>query len=880
MTACVNKKHTRRVALAISASLVGALSLGAAAPAFAATGIDLLAENASDIANGTVSYKSGESGANFVYNGFEQGLVPSTLTPYASEEVELELCPELAGREAGYYYYYVEIGTGTVADGRVSYVNADGDKVLLTGSNVMDGSEFTMPDKVGNYAVVVGYWDASGWDYVSVAGTFSIVGQSLADATLFQGDDVDDTTFNYTGEKDNLKVDNWIAQLGVAIDGVKVDSGLYNMAIYEDGKSAPMNETTDWMTPGKDYTVLVTGNSGSAYAGQKKEIDFKLQKLDLSAAAIEGQTVTNNVAPTQGYTFAQAVKSINGVTNFDGTFSNTDETVVEFVKNPSGGKVVDNREKGAYTFRITATEDNPYVTGSREFTVLYADAKATFDFGNADIYDSVDGDMYVYEVDLNEDEPSYFDVSEFVITAGTTKLKSDQYTVTVTDEEGRKATVDDLKTAGTWYVKATVNTKVNGVYYAGTCVAKINNYYTVAKNTDVFFAYDGKNVEAGAPATDSYTGEDLSANFAFKVKAGDKELVEGTDYEVTITTTTTDGKTVEVDEVVDAGTYKIQVKGITYKGADEVFTFIVTAMKPASAKVTSGGVVASDGKTYLTYTGSELTPGFTFYDAKGNALDIPADAYTVWYNDENGDKADLTEKGVYNAHFVTAANATNYDLDGLTVTDINVSDSVVFADVDMSKWYSQWVYDAADLKYMNGYKDTDLFGPEDTFTRAQAVITLFRMAGGTEAYPEYSEGSGISYSTSFNDVDPDSYYAYAVKWAEATGVVEGYQDGSGKFGPEDPVTREQFAQMLANYAAKTGVDVDAAEADLSAYPDAGSIDSWAYEAMEWAVSEGIMGGNTTLNPTDLIQRAEVAKMVVSFQPDGPADSILDVTEQS
>ena len=81
----------------------------------------------------------------------------------------------------------------------------------------------------------------------------------------------------------------------------------------------------------------------------------------------------------------------------------------------------------------------------------------------------------------------------------------------------------------------------------------------------------------------------------------------------------------------------------------------------------------------------------------------------------------------------------------------------------------------------------------------------------------------------------DASYASAVEWASAGGIVNGY--GSGTFGPEDPVTREQLAAILYRYVKSKGFDVKTA--DLKA-ADADSISEWAVEAVRWAAANGIL----------------------------------------
>ena len=99
-------------------------------------------------------------------------------------------------------------------------------------------------------------------------------------------------------------------------------------------------------------------------------------------------------------------------------------------------------------------------------------------------------------------------------------------------------------------------------------------------------------------------------------------------------------------------------------------------------------------------------------------------------------------------------------------------------------------------------------------------------------------------------------------------MVSGYPDGT--FQPNKTVTREEFAKMLQNYAAKSSQGTDAS-ADLSVYKDAGKL-GWSRDAVTWAVANKAMGQDTDeLRPQDNIKRSEVAKMSVSFQTQGKLD---------
>ena len=120
-------------------------------------------------------------------------------------------------------------------------------------------------------------------------------------------------------------------------------------------------------------------------------------------------------------------------------------------------------------------------------------------------------------------------------------------------------------------------------------------------------------------------------------------------------------------------------------------------------------------------------------------------------------------------------------------------------------------------------------------------------------------------------MDGHAYYAKAIAWAKASGVVNGYD---GNFRPDDKVTREEFACMLANFAKVKGDFVAPAEGALDSMPDASSVSSWAEESVAWAVENGVMGNGGSVNAAAQISRAEVAAMTVNYQP----EPIVEITE--
>ena len=121
----------------------------------------------------------------------------------------------------------------------------------------------------------------------------------------------------------------------------------------------------------------------------------------------------------------------------------------------------------------------------------------------------------------------------------------------------------------------------------------------------------------------------------------------------------------------------------------------------------------------------------------------------------------------------------------------------------------------------------------------------------------------------FKDVDYKAFYGNAIRWARATGVASGYGDNT--FMPDAPITREEIAVMLANYAQiADGKAPNSDGVKLKNFPDASSVDTWAYNAMSWAVDKELISGKIDadgtawLTPTTKATRAEAAAILMRY----------------
>lgn len=156
-----------------------------------------------------------------------------------------------------------------------------------------------------------------------------------------------------------------------------------------------------------------------------------------------------------------------------------------------------------------------------------------------------------------------------------------------------------------------------------------------------------------------------------------------------------------------------------------------------------------------------------------------------------------------------------------------------FTDVAPGAWYYDAVAYVSENGLMNGV-DTGIFDPDGSLTRAMVWTILARIEGAD------TEGG-------------ETWYAKARDWAMETGV----SDGTDAMGA---ITREQLVTMLWRSRGEPVVDF------LLTARDADSISSWAYEAMRWAVSEGIIEGdeNGFISPAATATRAQAAAIIMRF----------------
>lgn len=201
-----------------------------------------------------------------------------------------------------------------------------------------------------------------------------------------------------------------------------------------------------------------------------------------------------------------------------------------------------------------------------------------------------------------------------------------------------------------------------------------------------------------------------------------------------------------------------------------------------------------------------------------------------------------------------------------------------FIDIVGDEWYAteEVLGYALDHGLMTGTGGS-AFSPDATLTRGQAVTVLWRIMGEPRATAQ-----------PFDDVDYAAFYGDAVAWARATGVMSGYGD-SNRFGPDDPITREQLAKVVAGCASAAGVNVSGHD-DLSMFVDASAISEWARPFMAWCAAEEVITGSigtdgAHANPQSTASRSQFSKIASVLHRDvlgrGGAESVrLEAQRQS
>ena len=882
MTACVNKK-SKRVAAVVTASLVGALSIGAPAVALAANGgIEMLAATAAEAYNqGVVSeYKIG---TKTVAGNAD---VKIAVSDVASSTIEITKVKP-AGSD-----------TKDVAVSRTPSKNTIFFKKVPATTPasqclIIDGVKYqwvnAMPTTVGDYVAIVKYEGEKGKDgYVETAEghtadvptlKFSIVADSLEGAELAAWDkkakEYTVTDFTWDGST------KW-QDLKIAIAGKDTQ---VPFSVYKKGSDWKAVSSSSVMAAGEYH--IVANTAGTKYDGQAFECDVTVSKMDLSK---QGLNIPDRDV-SAGAPVVTDVKTADG-----GQFTaNKDNPYVLTLKSHS---IYQQGVTGTYTYELSLADneagkklsENVEGVASLTFNRLAAKTPASWKYDGHDLKNvthitvdasasanSFTGTTWTLKsIDLSKLSGSYNDVDGKSID-----LASGEFAWTIKDSDGNVVT--DFSKKGDYIVSVEANpSKLEYSVARSTKTLNVTVKQGTIGKADVIFTFDGA-VENGT-LTKTYDGKDFLSRIGITVKdSKGNALKAGEDYKVVVK----NGENKAVTEIVDAGTYTVAIESDSYdvetsnKLTVVVKKLYVTPVFDTTAapfktfysyEKQGDGTLKLVSNTNVPYTGSKID-GLTAGDRADIDGDreiefvaLPDGSYTLTYKKDGKVVDGLKEAGKYSVEVNPTNNLKNYIFD-LTPIDVTVEKdmSTGFVDVADEEWYAEPVNRAKVLGYVNGLRGTEMFAPKSTITRADVTCILFNMAGGETEYEGRKDETG-GYETGFSDVDSHEYYALAIQWAKQTGVVNGYGDGT--FNPLKQITREEFASMLANFAKNLGDDVTVENADkvLGAFADANTVSDWAESNVAWAVENGIMGNGGFINGNGAISRAETASMAVNYMP--------------
>ena len=889
MTACKDSLNGKK---AVSATLAGVLAVGMVpAAAFAAEapadeaqndGIELLtADDVAAFNNGTVSeYK--------IDNG-NPTAVSTTAISINGDGESHTVVPTKVKLAAKSGANDIVVDVTDTAKYKVTY-KAQGSDGKPT------GDEIAAPSDAGKYVAIV---TAVAGDYkgASCYVGFEITAVSLSGAVAYEvnpedAEDVTDTTFIYTGSELNVGF-----KLG---DKALVEGTDYTV------KFVPANgDVYGAATTVKDagtYNYVLTGLG--KYAGQTlgtTSTDMRQIKVDafnLADAQIEDMDVVKGSA-------APAHPTKVTVTSNDGKTTELDPSLVKLVRSnqtPFGAS-----GNTAYDFTASAADGvNPVggpvnVSGEKPVTVNQVAAIATFGYDGEAWKDS-------FSTNLSDKHPVYFNSGWIdVYGADSKKIDADKYTVTYQkkNSDGTYCTAQPLagniEKAGTYKVTVEVN-KVATEYALGgsaTCEVVVSEG-TVNADANVYVTYDGKVVTSVEKA---YAGNANGVKASdFTITAKDSKGNAIAPSEITAALYDANGKKVGAAGATNAGEYTLKLTSESYEltGTTEIPVTInkvdLSKLKMGAMKTWSGAdylPIKADKTAYLwkelelSYdTGKTDDNGDAIWAALSSTPDtLQSDTY-LKAEKYDSEKDEWVEVSYADGRCKTAGDwrvtltgdktlAKNYDFandDYTTTVEFKVVDDTNskdwFTDVTPNDWFFNEVNAAHDARYIFGVGNSSQFAPNTAITRADVCVILGRMAGvptdpNVEGYESFLGG----YTTPFGDVDSAQYYAKAVAWAAKAGIVTGYGD-TGEFKPEQAITREEFATMLARYAEKVkGADISADADALDGYADEANVSDWAKGYVAWAVEAKAMGQKTDmLWAGNDISRAEVAAMAVRYQP--------------
>ena len=458
----------------------------------------------------------------------------------------------------------------------------------------------------------------------------------------------------------------------------------------------------------------------------------------------------------------------------------------------------------------------------------------------------------------------------FTMNSGTLNEDNALYIQNTKASDGQNATIND----GTFNGAVSIEDKATGNGDVDGATLIVNNG-TFSNSVADYVSSDLKYEVSGDGTFTYYETSNEAQQAASEMDNAVVKVVDENTLYDTVTLDYNDG-TGHVDTVyvVEGDTYTLPAvtrDNYTFDGwyADgetepaQTYTAVggqtVTFTAQWDRNSSSGGGGGSGSSSYAVSVSSVSNGSVTVSPknaSKGATVTItvaPNEGYelgSLTVTDANGNRISLTNAGDGKYTFTMPSSKVTVTANFTAVEEVPEQVGS-FTDVNTDDWFAEAVQYMLDNEMMNGTSATT-FGPNTTTTRGMIVTILYRLEGEPDAT-----------ASSFTDVASNMYYADAINWAAANGIVNGITTTT--FGPDNAITREQMAAILYRYAQYKGYDVTASN-DLSSYTDASQISAYATTAMQWANAEGLITGNTTttINPIGNATRAEVATILMRF----------------
>ena len=660
-----------------------------------------------------------------------------------------------------------------------------------------------------------------------------------AEVTVGEGTPLADCTITFNGNGGSG-----------SMDSVTVKAGA-NYILPECGFTAPADqEFKAWEIGGTEYKVgdsyTVLGDTEIKALWENSVITPTTYTVTVSndgngtgtatpSTAVAGTTIILTATPNTGYHFKEWQIMSGGVTIKDDKFLMPNDNV---------------------EVRAIFEEDAP--PAPTEFTITVKTD------GNGTASASLDKAVAGTEIRLTATPKTGYHFKEWQVISGNVTIKDNKFTMPSANVEVKAVFEEDVPAPTEFTI--TVKTDGNGTASASHAKAAAGTEITLTAMPKE--GYHFKDWEVVSPAGLAITNNKFimpNDNVAIKAIFEEDAPPAPTEFIVTFdgnggtpsvgSMTTTNQKLTSLPSASRSGSYSF----------DGWYT-----EKSGGTKITTATVFSAKTTVYAhwTYTGGGgggYNPPVTYYTLRfetGGGSDIPSvrETYNTyidltkyvptwrghtfigWYTERS-----LMNKvsGVYLTKDMTVYAL--WRVDENPGTGVNP-----FTDVSEKDWFYGDVMFVYENGLMLGTSKT-LFSPHGTTTRGMMATILWRMEGSPAPKGK----------NSFTDVESGKWYADAITWAAENGIFAGY--GKDKFGPDDPITREQLAAIFYRYADYKGYDLTV-KGNLDKFKDADKITDYAKTAMQWAVGSGLMKGKSgnLLDPQGTATRAEIAAMLHRF----------------